>query len=76
MIKNVIFDFDGVLVDSEILVSKAFSKYLVNLNISVSEKDIAFYAGNKTVDVIDKLSNKAISSATRIGFQNVIILAA
>ena len=28
MIKNIIFDFDGVLVDSEILVAKAMRKYL------------------------------------------------
>ena len=28
MIKNIIFDFDGVLVDSEILVAKAMTKYL------------------------------------------------
>ena len=27
MIKNIIFDFDGVIVDSEVLASKAFSKY-------------------------------------------------
>ena len=28
MIKNIIFDFDGVLVDSETIVLKAFSKYM------------------------------------------------
>ena len=28
MIKNMIFDFDGVLVDSEILVARAMKKYL------------------------------------------------
>ena len=27
MIKNIIFDFDGVLVDSEILAAKAMRKY-------------------------------------------------
>ena len=33
MIKNIIFDFDGVLVDSEILVAKAFAKYMKNFGI-------------------------------------------
>ncbi len=28
MIKNIIFDFDGVLVDSETIVLKAFSQYM------------------------------------------------
>ena len=41
MIKNIIFDFDGVLVDSEILVAKAFSKYMQNFDIEINEKDFA-----------------------------------
>ena len=32
MIKNIIFDFDGVIVDSEVLASKAFSKYLIKFD--------------------------------------------
>ena len=35
MIKNIIFDFDGVLVDSEILAAKAFSKYMQNFDIEI-----------------------------------------
>ena len=38
MIKNIIFDFDGVLVDSEILVAKAFSKYMQELGIKTKKK--------------------------------------
>ena len=41
MIKNIIFDFDGVLVDSEILVAKAFSKYMQELGIKKNEKELA-----------------------------------
>ena len=37
MVKNIIFDFDGVLVDSEILVAKAISKYLSDRNIKFKE---------------------------------------
>ena len=58
MIKNIIFDFDGVLADSEILVAKAFSKYLESLNITFSENEFSTYAGNKTYQVIDELSDK------------------
>ena len=58
MIKNIIFDFDGVLVDSEILVAKAFSKYMQEIGIKTNEKEFANLAGKKTVEVIDILSEK------------------
>ena len=58
MIQNIIFDFDGVLVDSEILVIRAFCKYLRDLNIIITEREFANYTGNKTIDVIGKLSSR------------------
>ena len=58
MIKNIIFDFDGVLVDSEILVAKAFAKYMQNFGIDTDEKEFASFAGKKTVQVIEILSKK------------------
>jgi HAD superfamily hydrolase (TIGR01509 family) len=58
MIKNIIFDFDGVLVDSEILVAKAYVKYMQNFDIKIDEKEFANFAGKKTVQVIDTLSQK------------------
>ena len=58
MIKNIIFDFDGVLVDSEILVAKAFAKYMKTFAISIDDKEFANYAGKKTVEVIASLSEK------------------
>ena len=58
MIKNIIFDFDGVLVDSEILVAKAFAKYMQNFDIEIDENEFATFAGKKTVQVIDILSKK------------------
>ena len=58
MIKNIIFDFDGVLVDSEILVAKAFAKYMKTFGIPINDKEFANYAGKKTVEVIASLSEK------------------
>ena len=58
MIKNIIFDFDGVIVDSEILASKAFFTYLNNKGHNLREEDFYGYAGMKTLQVIDILSKK------------------
>ncbi|MDC3075308.1 HAD family phosphatase [Pelagibacteraceae bacterium] len=58
MIKNIIFDFDGVIVDSEVLASKAFAKYFKKLGYSFKEEQFYKYAGKKTVEVIDLLSAK------------------
>ena len=58
MIKNIIFDFDGVLVDSEILVAKAFAKYMQKYAIEIDENEFANFAGKKTFQVIDILSQK------------------
>ena len=56
MIKNIIFDFDGVLVDSEILVAKAMRKYFANKNIIFKEREYSKFAGKKTIKVISELS--------------------
>lgn len=58
MIKNIIFDFDGVIVDSEVLASKAFAKYFSKFDQSIKEEQFYQYAGKKTVEVIDLLSAK------------------
>ena len=48
MIKNVIFDYDGVLVDSEYLIAKSLSQYLAKRKIIFTEKEFFELAGNKT----------------------------
>ena len=75
MIKNIIFDFDGVLVDSEILVARAFAKYMQNLGIKVDEKEFANLAGKKTVEVINILSEKYSITDTQNFFNNIMEIA-
>ncbi len=58
MIKNIIFDFDGVLVDSEILVAKAFTKYMHKFGKKLDDKEFAKFAGKKTLQVIESLSKQ------------------
>ncbi len=57
MIKHLIFDFDGVIVDSEILAAEAFIRFLSRNNIIYSVEDfVEKFAGNKMVDVTNELS--------------------
>ena len=72
MIKNIIFDFDGVIVDSEILVARAFSKYLGSMNINFSENEFSNYAGKKTIQVIDELSEKFKIQNQKKFFEDII----
>ena len=59
MIRNIIFDFDGVLVDSEILAARAFSQYLGTKNVNLSEQEFSnTYGGNKLIEVVSKLSSR------------------
>ena len=58
MIKNIIFDLDGVHVDSETIVLKAFSKYMQECRIKTNEKELANLVGKPTIVVIDILSEK------------------
>ena len=58
MIKNIIFDFDGVIVDSEVIVGRSVCQYLSKKGITFEEKDFFKLAGNKTVQVISKLSSR------------------
>ena len=57
MIKNIIFDFDGVLVDSEVLVAKSFCRYLSKRNIKFDEKEFSKFAGKKTIQVVSEMSS-------------------
>ena len=75
MIKHLIFDFDGVIVDSEILAAKAFSQTLSNMNINYKPEYFAEkFAGNKMITVVENLSLKHEIGNKKEFFNNVMKL--
>lgn len=75
MIKNIIFDFDGVLVDSEILVARSLSRYLADRNIKFEEKQFSKFAGKKTIKIISELSSLFNIEDKQLFFNDIISLA-
>ena len=75
MVKNIIFDFDGVLVDSEILVAKSFCRYLTKRNIDFDDKKFSKYAGKKTIQVVSELSELFNIADKKSFFNDIISLA-
>lgn len=57
MIKTVIFDMDGVIVDTEPVHYYAYHQLFKELNIRVSDELYATFTGNSTKNVMEKLKN-------------------
>jgi len=72
MIKNIIFDFDGVLVDSEAIIAKSFSKYLADKNIFFSEKQFYEQAGKKTIEIVSEISSKYGTLDQKLFYQDLM----
>ncbi len=56
MLRSVIFDFDGVITDSEILHLRAFNKVLARFNLEIDKKDYyTNYLGYTDADCFERL---------------------
>lgn len=58
MIQTVIFDMDGVIVDTEPVHRYAYFKHFEELNIVISDELFATFTGNSTRNVFQKIKDK------------------
>ena len=58
MVKGVIFDFDGVIVESEPLFLDSIILYLRKFNIETDYKDLSYLLGMSMEDIVIELKRK------------------
>jgi beta-phosphoglucomutase len=73
MLRVVIFDFDGVITDSEILHLRAFNQVLAQYGVEISKKDYyKEYLGFTDFDCFKTLTNKGLLQKPTEGIDNLI----
>jgi len=72
MLRAVIFDFDGVITDSEILHFRSFNQVLAQHGIEITVKDYyKDYLGLTDLDLLNLLVNKGLLELDDEGIKNL-----
>ncbi|MFZ0033820.1 MAG: HAD family phosphatase [Sedimentisphaerales bacterium] len=72
MLRAVIFDFDGVITDSEVLHLRSFNKVLVQYGVEISTKDYyKDYLGLSDLDCFKALIDKKVLQKPAKGIENL-----
>jgi len=73
MLRTVIFDFDGVIIDSEILHFRAFNEVLAPLGASIIEQDyFKDYLGLTDLDCFKAVNSKFKLNLDNSGLENIL----
>jgi HAD superfamily hydrolase (TIGR01509 family) len=73
MLRTVIFDFDGVIIDSEILHFHAFNEALAPLGASITEQDyFKVYLGLTDLDCFKAINGKFKLNLDNSGLENIL----
>jgi HAD superfamily hydrolase (TIGR01509 family) len=70
ILQSIIFDFDGVLIDTELTTFKFYQELLKKYNITLSDEDFKYKIGKKSIDFFtsilrDKFDPELIEELTR-----------
>ena len=72
MLRTVIFDFDGVITDSEVLHLRSFNQVLAQYGVEISTKDYyKEYLGLSDLDCFKALINKKVLQKPAKGIENL-----
>ncbi len=73
MLRAVVFDFDGVIADSEILHLRAFNRVLAQYGVEISTKDYyKEYLGLSDIDCFKALIDKGLFKPPTGGIENLV----
>ena len=72
MLRTVVFDFDGVITDSEVLHLRSFNQVLAQYGVEISTKDYyKEYLGLSDIDCFKALINKKVLQKPAQGIENL-----